>query len=125
MGLSYAMLTLKNPRRDDVPPVEVEALADTGSVYLVIPEIVAERLQLETSDRFEVVVADGRTREVPYVGPIEIRFKNRVGYSGALIRGDQVLMGAIQMEDMDLIVIPKERRVDVNPASPDRARARG
>jgi hypothetical protein len=43
---------------------------------------------------------------VPYVGPIEVRFKNRVGFAGALVMGDQVLLGAIPMEDMDLVVIP-------------------
>jgi len=56
---------------------------------------------------------------VPYVGPIEIRFKNRAGFGGALVMGDQVLLGAIAMEDMDLVVIPKTRELDVNPRSPN------
>ena len=56
---------------------------------------------------------------VPYIGPIELRFKNRVGFSGALVMGDQVLLGAIPMEDMDLIVMPKTRTLDVNPESPN------
>ncbi len=33
--------------------------------------------------------------------------------------GDQVLIGAIPMEDMDLIIIPKTRTPDVNPDSPN------
>jgi hypothetical protein len=33
--------------------------------------------------------------------------------------GDQVLLGAIPMEDMDLVLIPKTRTADVNPASPN------
>jgi hypothetical protein len=33
--------------------------------------------------------------------------------------GDQVLLGAIPMEDMDLVVLPKERILDVNPNSPN------
>ena len=53
-----------------------------------------------------------------YVGPVEIRFKNRTGFTGALVMGDQVLFGAIPMEDMDLVVIPKTRELDVNPRSP-------
>lgn len=32
--------------------------------------------------------------------------------------GDQVLLGAIAMEDMDLVVSPMDHRVDVNPAAP-------
>lgn len=66
-----------------------------------------------------MTLADGSRRLVPYVGPVEIRFKNRVGYVGALVMGDQVLLGAIPMEDMDLVIIPKERRLDVNPESPN------
>ncbi len=33
--------------------------------------------------------------------------------------GDQVLLGAIPMEDMDPVVLPKDRKTDVNPASPN------
>jgi hypothetical protein len=42
------------------------------------------------------------------VGPIEIRVKNRVGFTGALVMGDQVLLGTIPMEDMDLVILPKK-----------------
>jgi len=33
--------------------------------------------------------------------------------------GDQVLLGAIPMEDMDLVVIPSERKLAVNPRNPN------
>ncbi len=36
----------------------------------------------------------------------------------------EVLLGAIPMEDMDLIVIPKDRRVEVNPENPNFAAAK-
>jgi len=119
MGLVNAMLTLRNPRFPDLVPVQVEALVDSGAVHLCVPEHVAIQLQLAEYDRKEVTLADGSKKLAPYVGPIEIRFKNRVGLGGALAMGDQVLLGAIPMEDMDLIIIPKERRVDVNPLSPN------
>jgi hypothetical protein len=38
---------------------------------------------------------------------------------GALVLGDEVLLGAIPMEEMDLVVNPRDRTVDVNPASPN------
>ncbi len=47
-----------------------------------------------------------------------MRFKNRVAIGGALVMGDRVLLGAIPMEDMDLVIRPCDRQVDVNPASP-------
>ena len=118
MGLVNGHVSLKNPRLPDLQPVEVQALADSGAVHLCIPEDVRSRLKLEAISEKEVTLADGSTRRVPYVGPIEIRFKDRVGFAGALVMGDQVLIGAIPMEDMDLIVIPKTRTLDVNPASP-------
>ncbi len=66
-----------------------------------------------------MTLADGSRKRVPYVGPIEVRFKNRVGFAGALVMGDQVLVGAIPMEDMDLVIIPKTRTLNVNPGSPN------
>jgi clan AA aspartic protease len=119
MGLVTTRITLRNPRFPDLEPVEVEALADTGAVHTCIPEHIAVQLRLEPSDQKEVTIADGSRRVVPYVGPVEVRFKNRLGFGGALVMGDQVLLGAIAMEDMDLVVSPKDRRIDVNPASPN------
>jgi clan AA aspartic protease len=119
MGLTNGKVLLKNPRKSELASVEVDALVDTGSVHLCIPEHVRIQLELEESDRKEVTLADGSRKLVSYVGPVELRFKNRTGFSGALVMGDQVLLGAIPMEDMDLIVIPKTRTVDVNPTSPN------
>jgi len=99
--------------------VDVVALADSGAVHLCIPEHVQIQLKLEAIDNKEVTLADGSKKLVPYVGPIELRFKNRVGFAGALVMGDQVLLGAIPMEDMDLVIVPKTRTLDVNPDSPN------
>ena len=118
------MLVLSNPRRPEIQPVEVEALADTGSVYLIIPEHVLLQLSLEGSTAKEVTLADGSKRMVPYVGPIETHFKNRVAYVGAIVMGDEVLLGAIPMEDMDLVLSPHKRLIDVNPENPNFAAAR-
>jgi clan AA aspartic protease len=117
------MLTLRNPRLPESKPVEVEALADTGSVFLIIPENIRLQLGLEELQEKEVALADGSRKKFPYVGPIETRFKNRAAYVGAIVMGDQVLLGAIPMEDMDLVVLPRDRQVDVNPASPNIASA--
>lgn len=119
MGLVNGSLILKNPRLPDLDPVTVEALVDSGATHLCIPEHIQVQLQLEEIDNKEVTLADGSKRLVPYVGPVELRFKNRVGFAGALVMGDQVLLGAIPMEDMDLIIIPKTRTLDINPNSPN------
>lgn len=99
--------------------MDVEALADTGAVHLCIPTHIQIQLELEEIDKKEVTLADGSRRLVPYVGLIELRLANRVGFAGVLVMGDQVLLGAIPMEDMDLVVVPKTRKLMVNPISPN------
>jgi clan AA aspartic protease len=119
MGLGNAEVTLRNPRRLELVPVKVEALADSGSLHLCIPDHVRLQLELEEIDKKEATLADGSRKLVPYVGPIEIRFGKRVGFAGALVLSDHVLLGAIPMEDMDLVIIPSTRTLDVNPSSPN------
>jgi clan AA aspartic protease len=119
MGIVIAKLQLTNPRDASLAPIEVDALADTGSVFLCIPEHVRLQLKLEVLEHREVTLADGSHISVPYVGPVQLRFKSRAGFVGALVMGNQVLLGAIPMEDMDLVVKPGSRSVDVNPASPN------
>jgi len=119
MGLVTAKLQLSNPRDSSLAPIEVAALADAGSVFLCIPEHVRLQLNLEPLEHREVKLADGSRKSYPYVGPIVLRFKNRSGFVGALVLGDEVLLGAIPMEEMDLVVNPRDRTVDVNPDSPN------
>ena len=119
MGLTTTKLELQNPRRPDLPAVEMDALADTGSDLMCIPPRVQRQLALEAAEIRTIVLADGTRRSVPYVGPLQLRFANRTGFGGALVMGDQPLLGAIAMQDMDLVVIPRTRRVVVNPLSPD------
>ena len=119
MGLVTAKLLLSNPREPSFAPIEVEALADTGSVFLCIPEHVRLQLGLDVLETREVKLADGTRATFPYAGPVILRFKNRTGCVGALVLGDQVLLGAIPLEDMDLVVNPRDGTVDVNPDSPN------
>jgi clan AA aspartic protease len=109
MGLVNAEIILKNPRKPELEPLRVAALADTAAVHLCIPAHVQVQLELEEIDKKEAILSDGTRKLVPYVGPIEIRYKNRVGFAGALVMGDQTLLGAIPLEDMDLVVIEDEK----------------
>ena len=119
MGLVTAKVLLENPREPALKGIEVETLVDSGAVHLCIPEHLQIQLKLQEIDKKEVTLADGSKKLVPYAGPVQIRFKNRVGFAGALVLGDQVSLGAIPMEDLDLVVLPKEKVLDVNPNSPN------
>ena len=124
MGHVFAELELSNPRRTDFVPVRVNALVDTGALMLCIPEHVARQLDLQTESVREVSVADGRTATVPYVGPVKVAFGKRFCYVGALVLGDEVLLGSVPMEYMDLVVNPGRRQLSVDPANPNVPHAR-
>ena len=119
MGLASTKVQLRNPRLPELEAVEIDALADTGAVHMCIPQHIKIQLQLEEHDTKEVTLADGSHKVVPYVGPIELRYRNRIGFAGALVMGDEALLGVIPMEDMDLVVVPKTRQVIVNPLNPN------
>jgi clan AA aspartic protease len=119
MGITHTTLTIANPVHRKLKPIETKALADTGAMHLCIPEHVAIQLELNEQEKREVTLADGSKRLIPYVGPIEVKFGNRRCFVGAMVMGDEVLLGAIPMEDMDLIVRPMTREVLINPTSPN------
>ncbi len=123
MGHAFADITLSYPRLPELKPIQVRALADTSSLMLCLPEHVALKLQLEKESEREVTVADGRRQKVPYVGPLKVTFEN-LCCVGALVLGDEVLLGAVPMEDMDLVVLPGRREVIVNPEYPNFPHAR-
>ena len=119
MAWGRGSLILKHPGRPDLKPVAVEALADAGAWHLCIPESIRLQLALDRIDSRDVTRADGTTRSVPYVGPIEVRCSNRVGVTGALVMGDRVVLGAIALADMDLVINPTTGTAEVNPDSPN------
>lgn len=125
MGIVRADIEMKNPRLPDSQPVAVNMLVDSGSHYLCIPESLRAALGLEGESKKSVVLADGSRREAPYVGPVELRFGGRVGYVGALVMGDEPALGVIPMEDMDLVILPKEERLAANPQNRGRGGANG
>ncbi len=120
MGLTYSKIKLSNPRNTSLLPVEINALVDTGALMLCIPQSVAFQLELEEVDKRPVTIADGSSHIVPYVGPIRIDFENRFCFVGALVIGDETLLGAVPMEDMDLIVHPATQKLMPNPMHPNK-----
>jgi len=119
MGLVKAQIELSNPRKCDVIPIKTVSLVDTGALHLCIPEHIAIQLKLDELCKREVTTADGKKHLVPYMGPISIKFENRACFTGALVLGNEVLLGAVPMEDMDVLVSPAKQALIVNPESPN------
>lgn len=106
---------IENPVREDMSHVEVRALVDTGCTYLCIPESLADRLRLETAETLSIILADNSRRPVRQVGPVKIRYKGHMAFCSALVLGNEVLLGAVPLEELDFVVHPKSRTLEPNP----------
>lgn len=53
------------------------------------------------------------------MGPLKVEFEDRLCFVGAVVMGDTVLLGAIPIEDMDLIVHPKLLKLSIYPERPN------
>jgi hypothetical protein len=112
MGIVYADLRLGNDARPELEEINVTALVETGAH-------VALQLRLSQKQPREVQTADGTSHLVPYTMSVPSSLSTGAGMrDGALVFGNQVLLGAIPMEDMELI-IERSRQQVVNPASPN------
>jgi clan AA aspartic protease len=131
MGLVYAEIEIINGgdlemvRRnlmdaEDVKRIRVEALVDSASYMLCINENIQEQLQLPIVEKRKAETADGRISEMDVVTNVEIKFKNRRSNCSAMVLpGDsEVLLGAIPLEDMDVLIHPLKQELIVNPKHP-------
>ena len=121
MGHTYAELRLSNAAKPHLDVLVERALVDTGAAQLCISRRVVQQLDLEEVYRREVTFADGRRETVPYVGPIRCEFGNRGCMLGAFVIGEDTptLMGALPMQDMDLVVSPLDGKVEPDPRAPN------
>jgi clan AA aspartic protease len=93
-------------RADQVRRERIRGVVDTGATRLVIPEAVAKRLGLDTPGTMQVRYADGRTAQRPIAERIRLRFGDRESVFNAVVEParESALIGAIVLEDLDLIV---------------------
>ena len=131
MGLVYADLELINGEdetlarrhiigQEDIKRMAVNILVDTGSYMLAINENIQEQLQLPVIDLKKAQTADGRIIACNVVAPIVLIFKNRRFTGSAMVLpGDaEPLLGAIPLEEMDVLIHPLRQELIVNPEHP-------
>jgi clan AA aspartic protease len=119
MGTVYARIKLSNALRPDLTPVEIDALVDSGAVNLCIPEIVKNELGFASYETRLVELADGSMREVDMIEPIRVFFKGRRTTTTAMVLGNEVLLGAIPMQDMDVRIDLRNEQLIVPPERPN------
>ncbi|OYX64875.1 MAG: clan AA aspartic protease [Novosphingobium sp. 32-60-15] len=119
MGLVYQRIRIANAARPELEEVDAKALVDSRAIDLCIPKHVVNQLKLQVLEQREVTTADGNKQVVDYVGPILVEVFGRKAYTGALVMGDTVLLGAIPMESMDLLIDPRRQVLIPNPENPN------
>ena len=119
MGLVHARIQLSNALRPDLSPVEVDALVDSGASELCIPERIRHELALEAYETRTAELTDGSTHEVDVVEPVRIFFKSRRTTTTAVVIGNEVLLGAIPMQAMDVLIDPRSEQLILPPDRPN------
>ncbi|MEG4800585.1 clan AA aspartic protease [Microcoleus sp. ARI1-B5] len=99
--------------------IEAEGLVDTGAVNLVIPAEIAQPLGLRILGQQLVKYADSRQETVGVTGPLIVECEGRKTIDEALVTGDEVLIGQVILEKLDLLVDCRNQRLMPNPANPD------
>jgi clan AA aspartic protease len=131
MGLVYAEIELTSVddmvlhRRgfmdeSEIKQITVNALVDSGAYMLTINDDVRNQLDLPFIEKQLATLADETQVEIDVVGPVEVRFENRSTTCRAVVlpTASEVLLGAIPMEDMDVLIHPREEKLVVNPKHP-------
>lgn len=116
MGLIHTEIKLDNPKEAPGNTVSTQALVNPGALHLCIPEALSRQLNLAAERVRRVTFADGRSAEVPYVGPVRVEVAGRTCFVGAMVFGDEVLLGAISMEYLDFLIDPA--RLQLVPRDP-------
>jgi clan AA aspartic protease len=126
MGLTYANIKLVNGDdltlsqnniigEDEIKFIHVNASVDTGCITFCINDAIQEVLKLKKKGTRKSVLANGQVLELDVLGPIEIYYLDRYCTTNALLMpgNEEPLLGAIPMEEMDLIVHPSRGELQV------------
>ena len=119
MGFVHTEITMKNAgdvtktldgiiTETEVREITVKALVDTGAGTLVINEEVREALGLKIIGSRFAGLADGTRHKYSVTEPIDIHWKDRRTTCVAVVlpNAKQVLLGAVPLQDLDLMVNP-------------------
>jgi hypothetical protein len=98
---------------DQVRQETIQGVVDSGATKLVLPQAVVKRLGLRLGDPILVRYADGRTVQRAGAKGVYLKLLGRDGTFTAIVepRRKTALVGAIVLEDLDLLVDCTAQRV--------------
>jgi len=122
MSTFTEQITLENPAdkvrvecgaRKDIRKITVDAIPDTGAWTLAINEKTRQALGLEIVDVVYSTLADGSRTSYQLTEGVTIHWKNRSTITRAVVvpTAEHTLLGALPLEDMDLMVDPVNERL--------------
>jgi clan AA aspartic protease len=131
MGLVYAEIELVNPgdillhkrgfiKETEIRKEKVKCLVDSGAYMMCINENIQNQLGLEHVRYETAQLADGTLKKIEIVGPVTVNFINRGTNCNAMVLpgNTEVLLGAIPMEDLDVIIDPRNQTLALPPDRP-------
>ena len=106
--------------KHQVKQINVNMMVDSGAYMMAINETIQEQLDLSFIEKRKAIMADGSVQEYDVVGPIVVKFKNRTATCNAFVLqgSNEPLLGAIPMEEMDVLIHPLRQELIVNPEHP-------
>jgi hypothetical protein len=131
MGLVYADVELINSGdiglnrhhvidNESIRSISFKIFVEKNVRNLFINETIQNQLDLPFLEKRKVQLNNGEVGEYDIVGPVVLKFKNRQTVCFALVlQGDsEPLLGAIPLEDMDVLIHPSRQELIVNPDHP-------
>lgn len=106
---------------DQVRTAEIEAELNANVMHMLLPSAVADQLGLPRGGKTFVKYADQRRVERDVATYLDVSVCGRSGIFKAILEPDRTtaLVGAIVMEDLDLLVDPgKQQLYPRDPAGP-------
>lgn len=105
--------------KDQIRTYDADALVDTGAVSSVVPDNVMRQLGLQSDGKRVAEYADGRNEVVDLTEPITFNIIGRETAEGAMVLGDEVIIGQTILEVLDMQVDCRNQQLIPNPAHPD------
>ncbi len=98
---------------DKVRRITIQGVVDSGAARLVLPAAVIKQLGLVPTTKVKVRYADGRTATRDQVGAVYLKLLGRDSVFRATVERnrDTALIGAIVLEDLDLLVDCSNQRL--------------
>ena len=124
MGFIYAEILLINSDdighakrhiigEEEIRQVKINMLVDCGAYTMCINENIQEILGLSVIDKKRYSLAAGISSELNMVGPVCVKFQNTIITCDAIVLpGDsEPLLGAIPLEEMDVLIHPNKQEL--------------